>query len=90
LNHFGLGLNRFSVTRPRPFVMRGLLLPVLYSGHEGGAEEAEAMRDFASGIPTRKWHVTGRRTLNAHHPPPAVLAIEKAAGQPEAGLDWEI
>jgi SAM-dependent methyltransferase len=68
----------------------GLLLLVVYPGHEGGAEEAQALRDFASGLPPRDWHVTDYRTLNALRPAPAVLAIEKTAGQPEAGMDWEI
>lgn len=66
----------------------GLLLLVLYPGHEGGAEEAQVLRDFASGLPPRHWHVTEYRTLNARNAPPAVLAVEKAA--PETGLDWEI
>ena len=56
----------------------GLLLLVLYPGHPGGAEEAQALREFASGLPPRQWQVTEYRTLNAKNAPPSVLAIEKA------------
>ena len=66
----------------------GLLLVVLSPGHPGGAEEAQVLRDFASGLPSRQWQVTEYRTLNARQAPPAVLAIEKAS--PESGPDWEI
>lgn len=57
----------------------GLLLIVLYPGHPGGAEEAELLRDFASGLPSRQWQVTEYRTLNARQAPPVVLAIEKGS-----------
>ena len=66
----------------------GLLLLVLYPGHAGGAEEAQVLRDFASGLPPRQWQVTEYRTLNARNAPPVVLAVEKAAT--ESFLDWEI
>lgn len=66
----------------------GLLMLVLYPGHAGGAEEAQALRDFASGLPPRQWQVTEYRTLNARNPPPVVLALEKAGEDPP--LDWEI
>ena len=66
----------------------GLLLLVLYPGHEGGAEEAQALRDLASGLPPRQWQVTEYRTLNARQAPPSVLAVEKAGM--EAVPDWEI
>jgi len=56
----------------------GLLLLVLYPGHAGGAEEALALRDFVSALPSRQWQVTEYRTLNARQPPPCVLAVEKA------------
>lgn len=66
----------------------GLLLLVTYPGHAGGAEEAQALRDFASGLPPRLWQVTEYRTLNARNSPPSVLAIEKAGE--ETASDWEI
>ncbi len=66
----------------------GLLLLVLYPGHEGGAEEAQLLRDLASGLPPRLWHVTEYRTLNSRSAAPAVLAIEKAGE--EIGPEWEI
>ena len=66
----------------------GLLLLVLYPGHAGGAEEAQTLRDFASGLQPGKWQVTEYRTLNAKNPPPIVLAVEKATDG--IALDWEI
>ena len=66
----------------------GLLLLVLYPGHDGGAEEAQALRDLASALPSRQWQVTEYRTLNARQAPPSVLAVEKAGV--EAVPDWEI
>ena len=66
----------------------GLLLLVLYPGHPGGAEEAQALRDFASSLPSRRWHVTEYRTLNARQAPPTVLALEKTS--PESRMDRQI
>jgi predicted methyltransferase len=63
----------------------GLLLLVLYPGHAGGAEEAQVLRDFASGLPARQWQVTEYRTLNACNAPPSVLAIEKSPFNPSRG-----
>ncbi len=57
----------------------GLLLLVLYPGHAGGAEEAQVLRGFASGLLPRQWQVTEYSTLNARNASPSVLVIEKAA-----------
>lgn len=55
----------------------GLLLLVLYPGHEGGAEEAQALRDWALDLPAGQWQVTEYRTLNTGKPAPCVIAAEK-------------
>lgn len=56
----------------------GLVVAVLYTGHPGGAEEAEAVRSFAAALPLTQWTVSEHRTLNTARPAPSVLAIEKA------------
>lgn len=56
----------------------GLLVLVVYPGHEGGAEELQALKEFASGLSSRHWQVTEYRTLNAQSAPPGVVAIQKA------------
>ena len=61
----------------------GVLIAVLYTGHPGGSEEAQAVLDFAAGLPTRDYHAIEYRTLNSRNTPPSVLAIEKA------GSAWE-
>ena len=66
----------------------GVLVAVLYAGHPGGAEEAQAVLDFAAGLPTRDYHAIEYRTLNSRNTPPSVLAIEKAgsANEPEYSI----
>ncbi len=55
----------------------GLLLLVLYPGHDAGADEARVLREFASGLSPRQWQVTEYRPLNTRQPPPSVLAVGK-------------
>ena len=69
---------RTALTVLRP---GGLLLLVLYPGHTEGAVEAQALHQFAAGLPPGQWQVTEYRTLNARKAPPAVLAIEKSGAQ---------
>ncbi len=66
----------------------GVMIAVLYTGHPGGAEEAQAVLDFAAGLPTREYHAIEYRTLNSRNTPPSVLAIEKAgnAWEPEYSI----
>jgi hypothetical protein len=60
----------------------GILVAVLYVGHPGGAQEAQAVLDFCAGLPPREFHSVEYRTLNSRNHPPSVIAIEKAgAGQ---------
>jgi len=61
----------------------GILVAVLYTGHPGGGEEAGAVMEFSSGLPSREFHAVAYRTLNAPNHPPSVLAIEKALSLPQ-------
>lgn len=61
----------------------GILVAVLYTGHPGGSEEAQAVMDCAAGLSTREYHAIEYRTVNARSAPPSVLAIEKL------GAGWE-
>jgi len=55
----------------------GLIVAVLYTGHPGGADEADALRTFAAALPGTAWLVTEHRTLNTARPAPSVLAIRR-------------
>ena len=55
----------------------GILAVVLYTGHSAGKAEAEAVMEFAAGLPTREFHAMEYRTLNARSHPPFVIAVEK-------------
>jgi SAM-dependent methyltransferase len=59
----------------------GLIVAVLYTGHPGGAEEADAVRAFAAALPGSAWLVTEHRTLNTTRPAPGVLAIRRSTGR---------
>lgn len=55
----------------------GILVAVLYTGHAGGQEEADAVEAFAAALPSRTFHSISWRTLNAARPAPLVVAIER-------------
>jgi SAM-dependent methyltransferase len=55
----------------------GLLLAVIYSGHEGGGEERDAVMDFARSLPQVDFDVLQYGFINQRHSPPFLLAIEK-------------
>lgn len=57
----------------------GLLLIVVYPGHQGGDAEASALRSWASSLPARTAHSAEFHTLNAKNPAPSVLVIQKSA-----------
>lgn len=61
----------------------GLVVAVLYTGHPGGAEEAEAVRAFAAALPGAAWLVTEQRTLNTARPAPSVLVIRRQCAPSE-------
>lgn len=55
----------------------GLLLVVVYSGHEGGSEERDAVLEFVSALPQKSFDVLKYAFINQKHSPPFLLAVEK-------------
>ncbi|ANU11462.1 hypothetical protein A1A1_14424 [Planococcus antarcticus DSM 14505] len=57
--------------------IQGVLLVVVYSGHEGGSEERDAVTEFVSTLPQKSFDVLKYEFINQQHSPPFLLAIEK-------------
>ena len=57
--------------------VNGLLLVVVYSGHEGGSEERDAVMEFVSNLPQKSFDVLKYEFINQKHSPPFLLAVEK-------------
>ena len=55
----------------------GVVTIVLYSGHEEGAKEKEAILEFAEMLPSDVYHVVYTKMLNQKKNPPEVLWITK-------------
>ncbi|WP_088005565.1 class I SAM-dependent methyltransferase [Indiicoccus explosivorum] len=55
----------------------GLVLLAIYYGHEGGAEERDAVLSFVSGLPQKKYDVLRYGFINQQNSPPFLIAIEK-------------
>lgn len=55
----------------------GVLTIALYTGHEGGEQEAAIVRDWAEQLPQRQFQVMEYRFINRHNHPPYLIAIEK-------------
>lgn len=62
-----------ALTLLRP---RGIITAVLYPGHEGGAQEAEAVSAWASGLPVEKAQVVLYRQMRRDNSP-YLIGIEK-------------
>lgn len=55
----------------------GMLLVVIYSGHEGGSEERDAVMEYAGQLPQVSYDVLKYEFINQRHSPPFLVAIEK-------------
>lgn len=55
----------------------GIVSVVLYSGHEEGAKEKQAILEFASKLPPKEYHVVYTSLLNQTKNPPEVLWLTK-------------
>jgi predicted methyltransferase len=60
----------------------GVLTVVLYTGHEGGPREAEAVEDWAEDLPQEDFEVLSYRFVNQRNDPPRLLAVEPREGGP--------
>lgn len=56
---------------------KGMLLAMIYSGHSGGASEAQAITQWAQALPQQAFHVLHYQFINQQNSPPFLLAIEK-------------
>jgi predicted methyltransferase len=57
----------------------GVLTAVVYPGHTGGQEEAEAVESWASALPQREAQTLVYRLANRRPAPPYLIAVEKQA-----------
>ena len=55
----------------------GVITVVLYTGHEGGPEEAKAVDAWAAGRPQERFRVLSYRFVNQRNNPPRLVAVEK-------------
>ncbi|EIT85527.1 putative rRNA methylase [Fictibacillus macauensis ZFHKF-1] len=55
----------------------GIIVLVIYHGHEGGREEKEAVLQFARNLPQKEAHVLQYGFINQSNTPPFIVAIEK-------------
>ena len=56
---------------------RGILVVSLYTGHEGGAEEALAVADWGASLPPKDFNVWCSRQLNRPEIAPYLLLVER-------------
>jgi predicted methyltransferase len=57
----------------------GVITIVLYTGHDGGPEEADAVRAWADALPQEEYRVLSYRFTNRSNNPPRLLAVESVA-----------
>ncbi|PEN15245.1 16S rRNA (cytosine(1402)-N(4))-methyltransferase [Longibacter salinarum] len=55
----------------------GVITIVLYTGHDGGPEEADAVHGWARALPQHEYRVLSYRFTNRENNPPRLLAVEK-------------
>ena len=55
----------------------GIIVLVVYHGHEGGAAERDRLLEFVRGIDQKSAHVLQYQFINQQNNPPFILAIEK-------------
>ena len=55
----------------------GLLILVIYHGHEGGKEEKDAVLNYVTQLDQKEYHVLQYQFINQKNDPPFVIAIEK-------------
>lgn len=57
----------------------GMIVLVIYYGHEGGKEERDQVIEYVSNLPQKKVHVLRYEFINQKNDPPFVIALEKVA-----------
>ena len=61
--------------------VNGLIVLVVYHGHEGGAEERDVLLNYVCSLPQSFVHVLKYEFINQQNHPPFVLVIEKMKHQ---------
>lgn len=57
----------------------GVVTVVVYTGHEGGSKEAEAVDAWAADCPQDRFHALSYRFVNQQNDPPRLVVVEKRA-----------
>ncbi len=60
----------------------GIIVLVVYHGHEGGKEERDAIIHFVSELPQKYVHVLRYEFINQKNEPPFIIALEKVKNIP--------
>lgn len=60
----------------------GVIVLVIYHGHEGGKEERDAVIEYVSSLPQKHVHVLKYQFLNQQNDPPFVIALQKVKDLP--------
>lgn len=55
----------------------GIIVLVIYHGHEGGKEERDAVIEFVKSLPQKYVHVLRYEFINQKNAPPFIIALEK-------------
>lgn len=55
----------------------GLIVIVIYHGHEGGQTEKKQVLEYAKSLDQKKYHVLMYRFINQKNNPPFIVAIQK-------------
>lgn len=55
----------------------GMMVLVIYHGHEGGKEERNAVIEYVSELPQKHVHVLRYEFINQKNDPPFIIALEK-------------
>ena len=62
----------------------GIIILVVYHGHEGGKEERDSLLQYVSALPQKYIHVLRYEFLNQQNNPPFIIALEKVKELPTA------
>lgn len=60
----------------------GIIVLVVYHGHEGGKEEKNALVEYVSSLPQKYVHVLRYEFMNQQNDPPFIIALEKVKELP--------
>lgn len=64
-------------------VVGGMIVLVIYYGHEGGKEERDRVLDYVASLPQKQVHVLRYEFVNQQNDPPFVVALEKVKEFPK-------